>query len=206
MNESELQKLKLYYKIYVNKPKYVFKSCQKDWIVVLEKIEDTITNENRQADIYDYDFATFRGSHFKVASIINKFTLEPVYTITNSCFLKSTVTYVVGEIVCADIFDPHSNNVISNGIHYFLSIDQAFYYELDTKGDYNGKFVEWFANGKLRCARFYVDGIKFGQSIEINEWNKMTIIAYFYKKKEEAIFKEIYLENNVVYTANENIF
>ena len=56
---------------YLGNESYVFKSCQEVWIAVLQKLEDTITNEDRE-DIVDIRFAKCRANKMKVIDIVHK--------------------------------------------------------------------------------------------------------------------------------------
>ena len=58
-------------KEYIVDPKYVFKSCG-NYIVVLQKLLDTITNESR-SDVSNAMYANYRANKLRVILIINKF-------------------------------------------------------------------------------------------------------------------------------------
>ncbi len=45
INNRNLDEINSIYRNYINDPKYVYKSCQGEWIVILEKLDETITNE-----------------------------------------------------------------------------------------------------------------------------------------------------------------
>src|SRR5438128_254473 len=49
----------------------VFKSCDYEWIVVLKKLSDTLTNEDRHC-VVDARYAKFRANKLKVMLIFNK--------------------------------------------------------------------------------------------------------------------------------------
>ena len=54
---------------YVDDPKYVFKSCG-NYVVVLEKLPDTITNELRTT--YDPRYSKYRANKLKTVLIFYK--------------------------------------------------------------------------------------------------------------------------------------
>ncbi len=108
---------------------YCYKSCGINWIVKMEKLPDTITNENRK-DVVNKLTAKFRANKLKVTDIFNKFDNTKINEITNSCFTKQ-LTYKIGEIVVADNFDPNIDNVCSSGIHYFNSIDPCMFFDIE---------------------------------------------------------------------------
>ena len=100
---THLEKINRIYTKYINDDNYVFKSCQNQWIVILQRLPNTISNEKRSG-IFDKKFAKFRGNMFKVIRIFNKFF--PTYTlkdVTNSTFTKKILTYRSGRNV--EIYD-----------------------------------------------------------------------------------------------------
>lgn len=154
---------------YFHDDKYVFKSCQKYWIVILEKLKDTITNENRN-DIIDKKTAKFRANKLKVCHIFNKFNIySKLNRITNSYYNKNIVTYIVGEIVYPDIYDTNISAILSNGIHYYNSIIPALHLELDTLFSYTGIIMSFHANGRTHSSGNYIDGKKHGTWTEYFE-------------------------------------
>ena len=75
--EELLKQLKEELSEYIDDKKYVYKICG-DYIVVLEKLPDTITNENR-SNISQIDdnklYAKYRANKLLVKQIINKYDL-----------------------------------------------------------------------------------------------------------------------------------
>lgn len=191
-----LQALKKYCRKFVENPNCVYKSCQGDWIVILEKVSNTRTNENRNS-IYDKKYAWYRASHLFVTEIINKVTLKKITSIENSYF-KGKIKYNIGEYIAADMFDPDINKVSTNGIHYFRTIDGAFYFELDATHKHSGLFVDWNSNGKLRCSRIYYDGVAIRNSIEVNNPHGKFFVKYEYDDTTERVIKLIFNENNML--------
>lgn len=110
---------------------YVFKSCCREWIVVMEKLPDTITNETR-TNIDDVLIEKYRANKLRVLLIFNKFDpTETKMEIFNSVYSKKKIKYKVGHIVSVNDFDNYDYIVCGAGIHYFKSIIPAFSYELD---------------------------------------------------------------------------
>lgn len=186
--------LKKYCKKYITNPSFVYKSCCKEWIVILEKMEDTMTNEQR-SNVSNHLHASFRGNKFRVANIIHKFNLQQIPMIENSYFVANKLLYKVGEIILSNAYDPDINHISSNGIHYFLTIDTAYYFELDELKTYSGMFINWFPNGNIRCVRNYISGLK-SAGIELNEWFNNTFINYQYDIKSQKVYKIITNEYN----------
>ena len=90
-------------------------------------LNDTITNESR-TNVIDHIYAKFRGNQFLVIDIINKFDINKhIGEIQNSTYTHNIIKYKKGEMVKSNSFDENLNNVCSNGIHYFKSIEPALF-------------------------------------------------------------------------------
>lgn len=143
---------------------FVFKSCGINWIVVLEKLPDTQTNEGRD-DIVDKQYAKHRADKLKVIMIFNK--RNPKKTkdeISSSVYLLSNLIYKVNKIVYSDSFDPNVNFVCSHGIHYFLTIAPAYYYETQISSP-DDIFMSWYDNGQKEQEGEYINDKKHGKYI-----------------------------------------
>ncbi len=197
--------------------KLVFKSSKYFWIVVLEKTEKTKTNESRDK-IAVPEFAWYRGSEFKVVKIFNKF--DPSHTINsienNKIFkgLHNNLTYTVGEIVSPSIFitkngeehghyDEDMNNIHSYGIHYFKTMDAAFYYDLHKiptdQGEYTGKYYQFFPNGKILMEIDYYSGKYHGKYI-VYYTNGLKDFEYSYTHGEKNGMFRSYLNTGEILT------
>lgn len=147
-----------------NNSNYVYKSCEIVWIVVLKKLPDTITNESRE--VADANHAKFRADKLLVVDIINKFdTSKKIDAVRSSKYQKAYINYKIGEIASVDDFETNLSAVCAKGLHYFKSIESAFYYELDGiyRYFYTGYHCSWHENGNKHKEGNYVDG--FAQSI-----------------------------------------
>ena len=141
---------------YINDKKYVYKTCG-DFIVVLEKLEDTITNENR-SNVSQIDdnrlYAKYRANKLLVKEIINKYDLTNCEVVeSNYC---SNTKYKINENVYPNDFDTNLEKVCSFGIHYFLKLVRAFYYNIETE-IMNGEYLEWYDDGEM-CFVFRLMG------------------------------------------------
>jgi antitoxin component YwqK of YwqJK toxin-antitoxin module len=187
---------------YISDPKYVYKSCG-NYIVVLEKLIDTITNELR-TNIIDPKYAKYRANKLKTILIINKFdTSNVIMEIQNSCHEEKKVVYITDEIIEIDDYDYDLNKVWSTGIHYFKTIEQSFFWELlkfnptytgkciewheggnkCEEGEYKegipeGKWIKWHTNGNKREEGEYKEGIKKGEWIRWYEYGKIMWIEW----------------------------
>jgi len=186
------------YEIYsdiVSNPKYGFKSCG-DSIVVLEKLEDTITNESRQ-DIIDPLHASYRGNKFFVKIIFKKMmpsmTLDYIH---NTTYLNDTMVYKTGEI-CETSFDNDITQVNSSGIHYFISVDTAFYYNMTVDDKYTGWLWEYYPNGAPQTVMQLKNGKLNGVYKHYNLNNKLTIEQMFSDGVLDGISKEYYTDGRI---------
>lgn len=160
--DTSLRELYIEFKEYINNPEYVFKSCGDDkvdkrancreWIIIMKKIEDTRTTESRI--VKDIKFAKYRASHLQVVLIVNKFDFTKTLYYIYNYFNGKRTKYKEGEIVYPDSFDD-SNKICSNGIHYFTSIEPAYYYGIETCENYTGDYVSWYDDGQLKSMKQY---------------------------------------------------
>ena len=77
----------------------------------------------------DSDFAQFRGNTFDVVKIFEK--NNPMNTkdkISNTIFPKKIV-YDTKKTVIVDTYDKDINKKWTDGIHYFKSLEPAFYFQ-----------------------------------------------------------------------------
>lgn len=162
IKENALEQIKLMCKNYINSPKYVYKLCNPhgiksndEYIVVLEKLPSTVTNEERDS-VYDARYAKFRGSEFKVVAIIN--TDNPKQIIRSATNRRKT-TYTINEIVVPDMFDTDMDLICTTGIHYFKTIDAAFFYRT-APPRYTGLWYNWNSNGILESTLLYMNGVQ----------------------------------------------
>ena len=127
---------------------FFFKSCGKEWIVVMEKVYDTITNQSRLSpDNPNRFFAKYRADKLMVVDIIHKFDPnQTINEISNTFFTDHKIKYIKGNIVIPNSFDQNMHKVCSGGIHFYETIDCAFYLELEKIE--NGKWIKWHENGQ----------------------------------------------------------
>jgi antitoxin component YwqK of YwqJK toxin-antitoxin module len=151
--------------------KYVYKKCidhtnkSIQCLVILEKLDVTITNENREY-VTNARYASFRADKLKVVAIIN---INDVLN-TRPCLLTSfrinyisvMTIYEVGKTVHSNFFDNELNNVHSGGIHYFKTIEPAYFYSKNFQEKYTGQYHCWSDNGSLICEGHYANGFRSG--------------------------------------------
>lgn len=154
--------------------KYVYKSCNRDCIIVLEKLPDTVTNENRKS-IINPAYAKYRANKLKVIFIFNKLNLTILphvhNIIDNLMFLArdEQIKYIKNENAESYEYDNNPENVISEGIHYYTSLEGAYYSEF--MNNYSGPYVRYFSNGQLAYKINYINGERVGN---ITGWHMST--------------------------------
>jgi antitoxin component YwqK of YwqJK toxin-antitoxin module len=131
---------------YVNDPKYVYKKCvnidnsinskseiltgnsDRVWLVIMKKTNETIDNESR-ANVKNKMYAKFRANILYVEKIVS--VMDPNCTVDYivNTFGDSRKAYIVGEIVSEPGYDSDIDIVCSCGIHYFRTLEAAYFYE-----------------------------------------------------------------------------
>ena len=159
---------------YINSQKYqtpniVYKKCIIDnifYIIILGKMTDTITNELR-CGTFDMIFSQFRGNKFIVCDIISIIdkkikTHNTIINTFNNIKTDNVIKtqYSVSKVVYPHFYDKDINNLNSGGIHYFISLEGAFYYNLPMFKD--GIENVYDKNGILRVKYSLKNGIKNG--------------------------------------------
>ena len=168
--------------------KCVFKSCNKEWIVVLKPTLNTKTNE-RRLGVLDKNYAKFRGDEFMVIDIIHKFDItKKIESIQNSVYRSKRIIYKIGNVARSDDYDCDINKVCSYGIHYFKDPEIAFYYglELTDLKTFGVKiYKKWYDFGPIKEEYRYKGNIQSGTR---QQWYKngqiMTKFCIKYGKKD----------------------
>jgi antitoxin component YwqK of YwqJK toxin-antitoxin module len=175
---------------YIGDPKYVYKSCG-NYIVVLEKLIDSRTNESR-SNVADPKYAKYRANKLKTILIINKFDLSDVIMeIQNSYYEGKKVVYRTDEVIVINDYDHDLGVVCTSGIHYFKTIGQSFFWELlEFNPLYTGKWIKWHDNGTKYLEGEYKEGIEEGKFIIwYNNGNKWYEGEYKEGKQEGKVIQ-----------------
>lgn len=131
-----------------------------NWIIVFEKIYNTITNENRP-NIVCSKYAEYIADKLKVVLIFNKYnpteTIKSLMTIPEICGL---ITYDVDILLWKK----------GQNIYYYKSIIVPYFME-SVNSYYNGLYVGWYDSGFISEKGYYLNGErsgiwKFGQIIK----------------------------------------
>jgi antitoxin component YwqK of YwqJK toxin-antitoxin module len=174
---------------YPSDKEHVFKSCSREWIVILEKLEDTHTNENR-CDIVDPLYAKFRANKLKVVNIIHKFKNQEIDKIQNSVYSDKKITYKKGEVIEDENFNVNIENVCAPGIHYFKSKEAAFYYEIPD--NYTGRYNQWYQNGQRYIECVFKNGKLDGLYKEWHGNGQLKIICMYEDGNLDGFYKKWY--------------
>jgi len=138
-----------------------YKKIQKDYIVKLQILG--LNNEFRKGiKPENVPFAKYRCDKAKVLDIYHMNNKEK--KIKKGYGLHDiTFCYKLGEIVSVKNFDTNVESICSNGIHYFLGEEPAYYWNnlID-----NGEYKQWHDNGEICGIENYKNGILDG------EWKK----------------------------------
>lgn len=149
----------------IKNSEYVYKLCEQ-YLIVLEKVHDTVTNENRKnVRSVNTNRARFRANKLLVRQIIDVKTGKMIDSFTNMVWNSHnhygsywSVTYTVNECVeSSNGFDPVLENVCAPGIHYFKNIISALAYKIPDS-DYAGRWIYWGSNGQKKIVGMYTHG------------------------------------------------
>lgn len=164
---------------------YVFKSAGKkaDFIVVLKKVIDTVTNEKRKGVINNM-YAMFRGNIFFVEYIVNKFQKKELETIESSSqYGGIRLNYNLSSIISEPKYDNEVNNICTTGIHYFKSLEAAFYQGI-VPSFFRGTYYSWTIHGSPAYKCSYANNKLVGQYIE---WHKNEILLETFLKNDDVL-------------------
>jgi antitoxin component YwqK of YwqJK toxin-antitoxin module len=153
---------------YADDPSVVYKACG-DYIVVLKKCDDTTTNEARD-NVIDPMHAKFRANKLKVLCIFSsKNPADQVTNIMNTSYFDNIIVYHVNEIIVSHDFDEKDMSAVcAPGIHYFKSLEAAYYYCYNSKTghvNYTGKFISWYDGGQKQYEYEIVNGQIHGKFV-----------------------------------------
>src|ERR1700757_3705433 len=117
IKKNHLDKLKDFCNNFIvekDKNQYVYKNCS-NCIVIMKKLPDTQTNEDRQ-DVKDMNYAKFRADKLFVVAIV---TVAPDRNLTSIDSIKNdnyatTILYKIDTVVQPNNYDPDKNKVCSS--------------------------------------------------------------------------------------------
>lgn len=172
---------KLYPKYFDGEYKY---ASSNNWLIVLEKLQDTITNENRE-NILDPKYAEYLADKLKVVLIVSKFYANETINEETRIDQFEIIKFKVGEII-----------VKKTGyrLHFYNSIEPAYYEDM-LYDEYTGLYKTWYDNGLISSSGYYKNGKKEG----IWTYGTMHI-----KNGNQELRKEEYENDNIVTKSTTN--
>ena len=143
-----------------------YKACRNS-IIILELLNDTITNEKRK-DVINDKYAKFRCNKAKVIDITNVKTSELMKK--DLSIFDDLFVYSFGEII-ETVFNTNINEVCTDGIRYFKTKEAAlsWFYIQDDKNFPDGKWTQWNENGQKHCEGTYKNGKHDGKWTGLHE-------------------------------------
>ncbi len=182
-------------------PMIVFKICQdynnktKYWFVILKKIVDESSNDNRKIEqsniftitnesrdnIFDPMYAKFRANVLLVIKIIDpiqKCTIGSIDSVYYTGLEYKKTSYTVGKMVHPDKYDYMIDIVRTNGIHFYKSIDAALcslYRKNCFLGKIIGQIIFWYDDGAKESEKIFLDEYNH-KSYTYTRWCKNSII------------------------------
>ena len=207
---NRLPEIKKLFAQFIEDSNYVYKRCKDNIIVILEKLNDTYTNEIKKVN--NSKFAKYRANKLKVLCIFN------MYDLTHKLMAWSTYdynfVYKIGEIVEIKNYDYELESMCTSGIHYFTSIDGAYYYG-SNPNNYTGEWLWYTDDGSVEYCKHYVDGkpsyIESYRDGELNgycaiyfENGNILADGHMKNNKYTGIWKYYDTNRNVILTKNFN--
>ena len=128
-------------------------------IAILEIPKANNRNTMSRTNIKDPFCAKYRCERAYVLKMFDIETGERVEK-ASSCFRRAFI-YRIGEWVESG-FDSNIENVCGPGIHYFISIECAKYFNIWHTIIINNKEKCWYDNGLLSQNNMYLNGVKDG--------------------------------------------
>ena len=127
---------------------YVY-SSRGDWLIVLQKLIDTKTNENR-INIFDPNYAEYLADKLKIIFIVSKY------------FPTENVLEIV-LFDCHELINLKVNNIIYKSENFRLcfynNIEPAYYQDIVNE-NYTNIYKSWYDNGLLSSEGNYKNGKK----------------------------------------------
>lgn len=184
MSENKNTKLQIILELYKEyiADNYVYKVCnnsdgKRKWIVILHKFTRTKTNEER-SDVVNNNYAKFRANKLQVIKIFDM--NEPTVTIdvVKNKYIDKYLEYAVNKIVHSDYYDDEINRICTGGIHYFKTIQAAYYYG-DVPENYTGEWFEFYDNGNVSKQYNFIEGHKTGEYLEWYLFGKLYLRGFY---------------------------
>lgn len=119
-----------------------------DFIIQLN-ITSPFNNLSRRVE--DKNYAKYRCDQAYVDKIYNKFTKHEIDCIQSD--FDNNFIYKKGQYVFVNNYDHDINNICTNGIHFYLSEEAAFFHNIKDYiyiNEYTGIYKEWDNDGQTK--------------------------------------------------------
>lgn len=197
---------------YDNCSQYVFKSVN-DFIIILERLPDTITNEKRTNIPNDEcrKYAKYRGNVFFVKDICHKFdnSIQKTSIEEFGYYRRSSkgdcskgdcsnyyeiccIKYEIGQKVISENFhddDYDLEKMYLTGIYFFLKLECAYYHMTNID---DGEYLQWYDNGQQHVKCIYSNGVMEGKYLSWYENGKPYYECFYDNDKKNGPYLEWY--------------
>lgn len=151
---------------FIKPGRFIYKRCNHSKLVVMEKLPVSMTNEQR-TNVVNFWHAKFRADMLRTVAIFDMHNPGRRLARVSNTFKDNNVEYSVGHVTVASGFDKSLNLVKGEGLHYFHTLDCAFYFR-DPLRSYSGPWYGWHSSGAPMCQGQVMRGKPVGRWIE---WN-----------------------------------
>lgn len=182
----------------------VYKSCH-PYIVTLQKLSDTKTNEDRPKNNVVSQYARYRADKLLVVSIKHKFTEEEINEIENTMYEIEKIKYIKGDVMCVKDYDSN-DKICGKGIHYYKNKECAYYIEIKPEeNNYTGDFKSWYANGMKEIETTYTNGKINGNYLSYYNDGKTHIDENYIDGNKEGLSMTCEIINECSRYDNKNV-
>ena len=170
----------------------IYKSAQ-NCVIEMEFIKNSQHNMDRE-NVVCKETAKFRCDKVRVISIVDKITGKEK-SMVHSDYDKNII-YEKNSIVCVE-YDKYSKRICTKGIHFFLSYEPAFFYNLKLS-KYTGLYKQFYDNGQLYEEGIYINGKLDGLYKQWYHDGKLCKECFYVKGKFHGLYKSWH-ENGVLH-------
>lgn len=137
----------------------VYKSAHDKIIEIDVDLSTAMTNLTR--NVIDKNYAKYRCSEARVVNIYDKYDENKECHSIPSDYDNKFV-YIKGKNVAVTNYDQNDDAICTNGIHFFLTKEAAYYYGNCVCSrctcSYTGRCKQWNEDGGLEYDRYYICG------------------------------------------------
>lgn len=169
------------YDYYFKDSNYVYQFHDTNWIMVLDKYTDTITDETEE-DINIHK--TYNANKLHILFSFNKFNPE----------LKMKYENMSDSI--KKHYNGNGNNTLC--VEYYKSPEVPFYMNLINNDLYSGMYMDWYINGELSSTGNLLAGKQNGLWQKYHKNGKTMEKGQYILGKKQLVWKTFYENGNVI--------